>query len=185
MNAENFNIEWVLKMAHSPLHNYIIPGLTSSLIGMPSDKGTMRVFQNERDHQETIAPHSHRFDFQCWVLRGSVRNRVWTKTYGTNVDSDLYQRTCLQYHGSVGSYTTHLGTIDKWMYHDYVYDTGQCYSMKAEYIHSIFFSRGAVVLFFEGPTKFNSSTILEPVVNGERIPTFEVKPWMFDKGELK
>lgn len=53
--------------------------------------------------------------------------------------------------------------------------------MKAEEIHSITFSRGASVLFFEGPRKTDTSTVLEPVVDGETIPLFRTEPWMYGK----
>ena len=65
MNAENFSIEALLRMKHSPVRNYAIPGLTSSLIGSPSPNGTVRIFECSREHQEPIIPHSHRFSFQC------------------------------------------------------------------------------------------------------------------------
>jgi hypothetical protein len=51
--------------------------------------------------------------------------------------------------------------------------------MKDNGIHSISFSRDAVVLFIESASTKNKSSILEPVVNGKVIPTFEVKEWMF------
>jgi hypothetical protein len=179
MNAEGFDINALLHMAHSPVRNYVIPGLTSSLIGTPSDKGTVRLFQNERKHQETITPHSHRFNFQCWVLRGSVRNRLWFRRDHDDTNSDEYRTTQLQYSGKIGGYSVDQGGVNRWAYYDSVFTQGQCYSMRAEQVHSIFFARDTVVLFFEGPTISDSSIIIEPVVDGEVIPTFEVKPWMF------
>lgn len=53
--------------------------------------------------------------------------------------------------------------------------------MLASEVHSIHFSRGAQVLFFEGPTVADTSIILEPNVDGETIPTFRVEPWMFKR----
>ena len=184
MNAEGFDVQALLRMEHSPIKNYAIPGLTSSLIGAPSAAGTIRMFRCEREHQEAITPHSHRFNFQCWVLRGSVRNRIWTKTYNQNPAGDLFQRTKLIYEGDVGHYQTEACDIGNWKYSDQEYSAGQCYSMRADEVHSIFFSRGALVLFFEGPTEANSSIILEPCVDGEVVPTFKVEPWMFKRETL-
>jgi hypothetical protein len=91
VNAEDFSIPALRAMAHSPVRNYAIPGLTSWLIGQPSPKGTMRLFESSRQHQEAITPHSHRFDFQCWVLEGFVVNRVWTRAHNTDTKAaDLY-----------------------------------------------------------------------------------------------
>ncbi len=179
MNAENFNVGALVAMAHSPVQNYVIPGLTSWLIGAPSPKGTMRLFTNERDHQESITPHSHRFDFQCWVLSGHVRNRLWRKTHYNDREGDKYQVTTLRYGGDMGKYTTEAGEVDGWRYSDEVYREGECYAMEADQVHSIFFSRGAKVLFFEGETVANHSVILQPFAGNEVIPVFEVKPWMF------
>jgi hypothetical protein len=53
--------------------------------------------------------------------------------------------------------------------------------MTADQVHSIFFSRGAIVLFFEGSKESDTSIILEPFVNNEIVPTFKVEPWMFKK----
>ena len=182
MNAENFNVAALLKMAHSPVRNYVVPGLTSSLIGMPSPAGTMRLFECERDHQETITPHSHRFDFQCWVLRGEVRNRIWRSNFTKYGDGDLYEATLLHYEGEIGAYRMEPGEVNRWQYTDTVYAEGQCYAMRSAEVHSIHFSRGARVLFFEGPKVADSSMIIQPFCGGEVVPTMEVKPWMFKRG---
>lgn len=181
MNAENFDLRELLRMAHSPVRNYVLPGLTSSLIGAPSPHGTVRLFQNTRDHQETITPHSHRFDFQCWVLRGSVRNRLWLSRGYNDGESDLYRKTTLSYRGTIGEYDATSGEDGWWHHKTYTYEAGQCYGMASHEIHSIFFSRDAIVLFFEGPAKADASVILEPVAYGEVVPTFEVKSWMFQR----
>lgn len=181
MDAKDFDVEMLLKMAHSPVHNYVIPGLTSSLIGQPSPNGTIRIFENSRDHQENLTPHSHRFDFQCWVLFGYVINRIWTAVDYPNInDFDLFQLSRLEF-GGMGHYATHAICQNAYRYTDSRYNAGECYSMRAEEIHSIQFSRGAKVLFFEGETRTDSE-IIEPVVDGEVIRTFHVAPWMFKKG---
>lgn len=178
MNASNFDLSMLYKMAHSRIDNYIIPGLSSSLIGMPGPKGLVRLFECSRDHQENVTPHSHRFDFQCWVLAGSVTNRIWTRsTHG----GDWFRPSELRYGGAVGEYETVPQLSTRYDYHDMQFDAGDCYSMTAAQIHSIRFSRGAKVLFLEGETIRNMSIILEPEIDGEVIPTFKVEPWMFKR----
>jgi hypothetical protein len=174
------NLAMLCAMRHSPVRNYVVPGLTSWLIGNPSPAGTMRLFECSRDHQENITPHSHRFDFQCWVLTGSVRNRVWRETSFSN-EGDLFQRSSLTYDGEIGGYQRQAEGVKRYVYTDTAYEADQWYSMQAHEIHSINFARGTEVLFFEGPTITNVSQMLEPFVNGAAVPTFEVKPWMFQK----
>lgn len=181
MNAENFDVAALLKMAHSPVRNYVVPGLTSSLIGAPSAAGTVRLFECEREHQEAITPHSHRFNFQCWVLRGWVRNRVWKQTYPHDAGADKFESTTLVYEGDIGKYRMEPGEVNGWRYRDCTYAEGECYAMESEQVHSIYFSRDAVVLFFEGPKVTDRSVILQPFTGGEVIPTMEVKPWMFKR----
>lgn len=181
MNANNFSIDALLKMVHSPIHNYIVPGLTSWLIGAPSPQGTVRLFHMSREQQEGIAPHSHRFDFQCWVLSGRVRNRLWTRDhYARLSDHDTYKCTRMIYLGEPGRYR--FEPLDDWTYTyaDSTYAAGDCYSMEHDEIHSIHFSRGARVLFLEGPQLTDTSIVLEPVTeHGGHVPTAAVLPWMF------
>jgi hypothetical protein len=177
MNAANFDIAALMRMRHSPVRNYAIPGLTSWLIGEPSPRGTVRMFECSREHVEPISPHSHRFDFQSWVLRGTVRNRIWR----SDTSADLYRQVRLKYDGDIGRYIHEPGSVSRWGFEDHVYNEGECYSMKYYQVHSIYFSRGAVVLFFEGPQVTEQSIALEPVVDGVAVPTFKVEPWMFLK----
>ena len=166
-------------MTHSPLGNYIIPGLTSSLVG-GSDRGTVRVFECSRDHEENVVPHSHRFDFGCFVVRGCVRNRLWrraTPGYG-----DTYRTSTLTYSGAPGEYQVKPGDYAAWQAEETSYGPGDVYTMTADQVHSIWFTRGALVVFFEGPTKTDKSLVLEPVVDGAPIPTFRTEPWMFSRG---
>lgn len=181
MRAENFSLEMLLKMRHSPVRNYAIPGLTSWLIGSPSAAGTLRMFESEREHQECITPHSHRFDFQCWVLAGTVRNRLWRKTYAHDRDGDAFQETTLHYGGEIGRYESEAGEANCWRFVDQVFTEGDCYAMRAHEVHSIYFSRGARVLFFEGPSVADTSIIIQPVSAGKVIQTFKVEPWMFER----
>lgn len=160
------------------MRDYVIPGLTSSLIG-GDGHGQVRMFTQERHHEEPITPHSHRFDFCCLVLRGIVHNRVWTPD-PNNPDADLYRKLNLIHTGSFGHYNT-IPEEDHelWGYKETKYQAGEWYTMKAEEVHSIFFSKMAEVLFIEAPNRFGQSFVLEPISDGKVIPTFRVDHWMF------
>ena len=54
-----------------------------------------------------------------------------------------------------------------------------CFISVIRTIHSINFSKGAKVLFFEEPSCSNKSYIIEPIVNGEVIRTYVNKDYMF------
>lgn len=104
------DIGHIEKLMHSPVRNYIVPGLTSWLIGEPSSHGKVRVFTCERDHQEAIAPHSHRYDFQCMVLHGHVTNKIWSEcTMG-----DEYCVTEMRYKDEIGSYERCNSSVKKY-----------------------------------------------------------------------
>lgn len=172
-----FDIQLLLKLAHSRMDNYVIPGLTSYLIGEQTEQGTLRLFHNTRAHQEVITPHSHRFDFKCLVLKGSVLNRTWTP----EADGDLHYVTELEYRGTNGKYTRVPKTVSSWVYSDERYTAGQTYKMRHDEVHSIWFGRDTFVLFFEGPQASDTSIIIEPCVNGDHIKTMKTEPWMFRK----
>ena len=152
------------------------------MIGNPSKHGCVRMFYSEREHQECLTPHSHRFDLQSWVIQGSVTNIIWTPTTDSDVNADLFQTTTLEYGGAIGCYKKINGEIGKWKANSNFYKAGDSYFMKAEEVHSIRFSRGAIVVIFEGAQVSNSSTIIEPYVDGQLVPTFKVEDWMFRKG---
>jgi len=172
-------IPFIDKMKHSPAHNYVIPGLTSWLIGLPHPTmGCVRLFTMSRYHEEPILPHSHRFDFRCMVLRGSVCNQIWMPA---GIRGDIYAVSDVTYEGKLG---VHQRTeVDRgfFTFESNEYLEGEEYSMKAEQFHSIFFEKDSMVLFFEGPNRLTKSQILEPVVDGERIPLFRTDDWMFKR----
>lgn len=142
----------------------------------------MRLFECSRDHQENITPHSHRFDFQCWVLAGEVRNKHWGESLDVfDKSGDQFTVTDLVYQGDVGHYTRQRIGVARYLTTEKIYNTGDWYAMKADEIHSIRFSKGTEVLFCEGPTLTDTSTILEPFVDGLDVPTFQVAPWMFQR----
>lgn len=178
----DLNADMLRSMKHSPIHNYVVPGVTSWLIGGQSPFGILRMLVCERHQVEAVAPHSHRFDSSCTVLSGTVRQRIWTPT-GTH-DGDFY-----------AAKTIHLAVVDtpgkylskqdaesdvrRWDFVDKVYEAGESYEMPASQVHSIYFSRGTEVLFLQGPDLSNSSIVLEPFVNGKVVKTFIVEPWQF------
>lgn len=177
MSPQEFTLSALRPLLHSPVRNYVVPGLTSWLI-RESAEGTIRLFHSERTHEEPIAPHSHRFDFTALVLRGSVRNRIWFPR-GVNEIGDLFRATTTTYNGRIGDHTKRSYVNRRYVFMENTYRAGETYSMDAADVHSIFFERDTWVLFVEGPQKSDKSVVLEPVVDNELIPTFRVEPWMF------
>jgi hypothetical protein len=164
---------------HSPIHNYVIPGLTSWLI-QQFDDHCVRMFEMTRHHEENITPHSHRFDFFCWVLEGTVHNVIWEQSFEES--DDVYALSTLRYNGNIGEYTKTLTNIQSMKKKRFTFHKGESYGMKHHQIHSIFFEKGTKVLFFEGKSVTDSTNVIEPVVDRRIIPTFKVEPWMFKKG---
>lgn len=167
-------------MANSGLVNYAgIPGISSHLIGGPKH-GKVRLFQNSREQRTEITPHSHRFDLLCLVLRGEVVNQLWKQAPDDCHRADKYVASLMLYEGGPGE-LVRTETLPAYAYActEELYECGQFYSMRAHEIHSIRFSRDAVVLFFEGPEVTAETMILEPFVEGRRVPTFHVAPWMY------
>lgn len=172
-------LDQLKSMMHSPVHNYIVPGLTSYLIGEPSEYGKVRLFNCERIQHEFIAPHSHRYNFHCIVLTGEVVNMLWQESSGP--DADEYCRSTLRYKDEIGKFETMATENLLYDYHAKHYEPGDKYGMTHDQIHSIYFRKGTNVLFFEGPEVRDYSVMLEPVINGNKIPTGQVQDWMFSK----
>lgn len=162
------------------IDNYVLPGLSSSLI----EHGSVRLFRASRDTEEHITPHSHRFDFACLVLQGEVTNVVYKQEdswYGCGADR-YGVGVLVPIRGGLGGYELRRKTAPRlFSKQAATYKQGDVYSMLAAEIHSIKFSRDAVVLFLEGPEVNENSVILEPWANGEVIPTFRTEPWMFKR----
>ena len=166
-------------MRHSPLHNYIVPGLTSWMIMDNGDLGKIRMFECSREQQEFITPHSHRFDFSACVIHGQVENTVWVPTDGVG---DKYMMTNTTYLGAPGQYESVQSGVHRFTTDTFTHKEGDWYSMKFNEIHSIRFSRHALVLFIENRPVTNTTQVLEPFVDGGHVPTMKVEPWMFRKG---
>ncbi len=163
------------QMKSSKVANYVIAGLDSYLL----ENGNVRIFENSRNHQDQITPHSHRFNFTCLVLRGQVTNKIWTECKEEN--GDLFQESLITYQGEIGSHKKEVAGHLWYQVNEYIYNVGQTYSMTHDQMHSIDFSKYAVVLFFEGPSISNTSLIIEPIVDNRVIRTFENKDYMFIK----
>ena len=171
-------ISFIEGMKHSPAHNYVIPGLTSWLIGAPHPvHGCVRLFTMSRLHEEPIIPHSHRFDFRCLVMRGAVTNNVWLP----DEKGDEFEVSDVTYEGELGKHQRNVIGRKRFGRNSSTYRAGAEYTMKAEEFHSIYFDRGSSVLFFEGPNRLALSQVLEPVVMGETIPLFRTEDWMFKR----
>lgn len=171
------DIEIVEKMLHGRVDNYVVPGLSSFLVG-GGEFGKVRLFHAKRQSREWITPHSHRFDLVCVVLDGTVTNRIFQPGFF----GDEYSAGFLRSHG-MGKYEVNrTGQVAKYMEEERHHEAGSIYSMEASQIHNIEFSEGARVLFLEGPTKTMETVFLEPFIDGKVVPTFEVKPWMFQRG---
>ena len=166
-------------MRNSPLRNYIVPGLTSWMIMDNGDEGKVRMFQCSREQQEFVTPHSHRFDFSACVLRGSVQNTLWVPVDGCG---DEYVVSNSTYLGEVGKYKTNKTIVKRFVSDTICYEDGEWYSMKHNEIHSIKFSRDALVLFVEGRKITDTTQYIEPWVNDQHIPTMKIEPWMFKRG---
>lgn len=161
------------------LNNYILPGLRSDLL----EGAKVRIFRNTCPTMQIITPHSHRFDFVCYVLRGHVFNRKWEQLNDEPNPAENVHRmwaSRLEYQGKPGSYVVVPDDYPTW-YQSTVtrYQAGSWYGMEAHEIHDIDFSHNAEVLFLEMPSRTTRTVILEQCVDGMRIPTFEVKDWMF------
>jgi len=175
-------IENLINNSQSVLKNYIVPGLESRLLG-----GNMRLFVNTREQFHHIAPHSHRFDFSCVVLQGHVINMIFKECPPSTCEpvtavADLFSVSVSRYKGSPGNYEHSFARKSFWTNYKNKHVAGDVYMMSHDQVHSIIFSRDAVVLFIEGEEVCDSSLVLEPS-DGGYINTFKVEPWMFMRAD--
>ena len=167
---------------HSTIRNYIIPGLTSHLIGDWSDptKERLRMFEMEIPQLTMIVPHSHRYDFHCRVVAGIVTNILWKEVTDPKSDGIDMALSHLTYGGIPGQYEKRSIGLTRYTVVSSTYPAGATYCMKSDEIHSIVFCEGAKVLFWEGPQISNTTSILEPYVpEYGAVPLFKTEPWMF------
>lgn len=176
----NSLIKHLNEMKNNTIKNYVLAGLDSSLIG-GEHSGSVRLFEKDLNQLDNVTPHSHRFHFSCLVLCGVVENIIWTVS--NEKSNDAFEKRKITYAGEPGEYTiTKKVEIKRYKPDSTLYGAGEVYSMTAREIHSINFSKGAKVLFFEGPQISNNSFILEPVRrDGSVVRTFQKQPYMFIK----
>lgn len=172
------------KLKHSPIHNYVLPGLTSWMLKASSENsGSVRMFESSRETQEFITPHSHRYGLHCEVLEGWVKNTIWTPVahHGAARQADEWMLCSLKYGGEPGRYDLeHLRSV-RFSGSTSTYSKGENYSMRNSEIHSIQFSRDAVVVITETSCMTDTTQILLPMAYGKVVPTFQVQPWMYNK----
>ena len=198
------NMDLLLKqvqaMSHDRITNYIVPGLSSSLVGGPSplsprEFGKVRLFEASRETEQHVLPHSHRFALTSFVLRGSVINTLYVpggQRAPYDIDDletappdsegeDIYAMTKLTPAGRIGNYRVERdGSNTVFSRYPSLYGAGDVYHMEHDEFHSIRFSKDAVVLILEGPEKLDHSYVLEPMVDGKVVPVFAVRTWMFE-----
>lgn len=166
------------KKLHSPVSNYIIPGLKSWLVGNPSSNGSKeRLFEMTREQTFYVTPHCHRFNFTSHVLRGGVCNLLFKE----DIDGDDYERIISLYKKEFGKYLHSGSQRKKYKIEKNYYDEGSSYYMDSNEIHSIIFKKGTLLFIEEGPQISDYSFNLNPYVDGKEIPLFETKDWMFLK----
>jgi hypothetical protein len=179
----------IRRMRHSSVRNYGIPGLTSYLIG-GNHHGMVRLFEADRTTYERITPHSHRFDFTAVVLTGRVENVTFHRAQSVaeynHKEANPYWVSFLNViHDESGKpipgeYDHFEGYGPVSFFEDREeYHPGDWYSIRHNEIHCIYFEKGTSVLMFESPNVVDQTTILEPIANGKRVPTFKVEDWMF------
>jgi hypothetical protein len=128
----NFNssLKDIQKALHSPRHNYVIPGLTSYLI---EGSHNLRIFHNTRNHQESISPHTHRFNFRSKVLEGIVTNVIWEPSeYG-----DAYQCVDLSYCHEIGQYVRTPQGLNTWKPMSTIHRKGAIYDLMDAYFRGL------------------------------------------------
>ena len=165
---------------HSPINNYIVPGLISWLVGEPNEKGGLtRIFEMTREQMTLITPHSHRFGFECRVVQGSVEQTIWTPQPISADQFDLFSAEEVRYLGEPGKYESVVQQQFRFSPNTVVYKQGERYSMTHNDIHSIRFGKNTIVLLKELGDQSDETITLKPIVDGEVIDTMKVEPWMF------
>lgn len=159
------------------ISNYIIPGLESWILICDKDPrwGKLRLFKATRDTDYIVTPHSHRFDFWCYVIEGNVLNTVYIES----MDGDLFECQSLVRVEHFNTYSRSTVKRKRYKKSFHQHNKNETYFMRNDEFHSICFAKGTEVLFLEGPSKSAESHILLPVVNDKTINTFKVEDWMF------
>ena len=168
-------------MGHSRVKNYIVPDVTSMLVGSDDgSQGRVRIFDSRRDQDMLVTPHSHRFDLWSYVVEGSVENTIYAQAR-VGETGDMYKKVYQKFGGEIGEFEV-SSEMPKQRYNKFVntYNRGDSYFMEYDQIHTIKFSRDTVLLIIEGKPKSSNNAVLFPVTNDDTvINTLTTEEWMF------
>jgi len=190
-DIKKLNPEEILNLANGKeIGNYVLPGLTSKLIYEGSNY-RLRLFINGRSpFNNTIVPHSHRFNIKCKVIKGWACNKIFEvpeNEYQVK-NSDEWMVCEQKYNGDIGQYDFKEKTVKSFYGNSNVYsaslnpeeDGSSIYQMQHTDIHSIQFGKNSIILFEESFVDTQVSEVLLPWVEGETLyPKEFVEDWMF------
>ena len=140
--------------------NHVEHGLDSTLLS----KGLFRIFEANYETQVRL-PHSHKYNFACLVLKGSVLNRVYKPIENNKYkeNNELHAEYCVAIQtGTLGDYKFNKQHRQAFEITEKLHGEGDWYQMTHEEIHTIRFSKGALVLFIEGPAVTDQVEVLFP-----------------------
>ncbi len=167
-------------MSHSQVNNYIVPDVSSKLLGSDDgEHGRFRIFDSRRDQDMLVTPHNHRFNLWSMVIQGQVENTVYTPDRD---NGDLYMQTSMRYNGEIGKYVRGSFQEKRYVKKINSYTAGSSYYMRFQDIHTIKFHKDTVLLIVEGKPIREINEILEPVTqDGTHIRTIpdETPAWQF------
>lgn len=158
------------------LLNYIVPGLKSTLLATLPAGGVLRVFEMTREQESEIVPHNHRYDFQCYVLEGFVQHTV----YHISDDEPKHRAThaIVPYSRLTHELDRDVATHVRARAETKMYEAGSTYGLNSAEFHRVRFSYGAKVLFHEGNSLTETSSVLVPYCNGEICDSYVWRDWM-------
>lgn len=161
------------------LRNYVVPGLTSTLLASTEGGGKLRLFEMDREQEHYVVPHDHRYDFTAFVLAGMAEQIAYDVHHVSTPGEARW--AAFQYLHRDGrlagrSWGYFAGTIRR-----ATYLRGDSYRMGAKEWHSIRFGAGSRVLMVEGAGSGGYSSVLLPMVNGRLCDTFLVRDWMMEE----
>lgn len=157
------------------LENYVIPGLRSTLLGKTEKGGVIRIFDMLRDQEAGITPHNHRYAFDCFVLSGEVKQRLYRVEPADEPKFAHYAK--LRYDREQRKLVGEPELLVGWT-EERTYRQGEWYGMTTRQYHSISFAEGSSVLFIEGPIEREDVYCIVPYSAGRVCDTLEWRDWM-------
>lgn len=172
MNKQNNSIlDFIADTAHNRVSNYVVPGLDSVLL----ENSKTRLFEATRTQQAFVTPHTHRYNLFSVVLQGWATNTIYEPaTCGERFAKSSIGAEEFEYEpdtiGKIGFYNPETKT----------HRQGESFYLTYNQIHTIEFSKDALVLIVESPEIKTPQFILQPVNHkGDILDIFTVKDWMF------